>query len=92
MTGVVGKKPIHLLREEDAKKVAHIRDLAWLSLSVDEGEGEVFTPAQNLTWYCLSKEDRSDFSGEEELFSRSTTVNPPRHRTGDSQALYLRWM
>ena len=27
VTGVVGKKPIHLLREEDRKKVAEIRDL-----------------------------------------------------------------
>jgi putative aminopeptidase FrvX len=27
LTGVVGRKPIHLLREEDAKKVAEIRDM-----------------------------------------------------------------
>ena len=27
VTGVVGRKPIHLLREEDRKKVAEIRDL-----------------------------------------------------------------
>jgi putative aminopeptidase FrvX len=27
LTGVVGKKPIHLLREEDAKKVADIREM-----------------------------------------------------------------
>ncbi len=27
LTGVVGKKPIHLLREEDRKKVAEVRDL-----------------------------------------------------------------
>jgi putative aminopeptidase FrvX len=27
MTGVVGKKPIHLLREEDSKKVADIREM-----------------------------------------------------------------
>src|SRR5204863_121711 len=27
LTGVVGKKPIHLLRDEDAKKVAEIREL-----------------------------------------------------------------
>jgi endoglucanase len=27
LTGVVGKKPIHLLREEEAKKVADIRDM-----------------------------------------------------------------
>src|SRR5262249_10821563 len=27
VTGVVGKKPVHLLREEDAKKVANIREM-----------------------------------------------------------------
>ncbi len=35
--GVLGKKPIHLMKEEDRKKVTEIRDL-WLDLGVDSAE------------------------------------------------------
>jgi putative aminopeptidase FrvX len=37
LTGVVGKKPIHLLREEDRKKVAEIRDLH-IDIGVKDGK------------------------------------------------------
>jgi putative aminopeptidase FrvX len=37
LTGVVGKKPIHLLREDDRKKVAEIRDLH-IDVAARDGE------------------------------------------------------
>jgi putative aminopeptidase FrvX len=37
VTGVVGKKPIHLLRDEDRKKVAEVRDLH-IDLGVKDGK------------------------------------------------------
>jgi endoglucanase len=37
LTGVVGKKPIHLLREEDRKKVADIRDMH-IDIGARDGE------------------------------------------------------
>ena len=37
MTGVVGKKPIHLLREEDRKKVAEMRELH-IDIGARDGE------------------------------------------------------
>src|SRR6516164_3466796 len=37
VTGVVGKKPIHLLREDDAKKVADIREMH-IDIGARDGE------------------------------------------------------
>ena len=49
LAGVVGKKPIHLLRDEERKKVAEIRDLH-IDIGARDGEQARARGARSATW------------------------------------------
>jgi MFS superfamily sulfate permease-like transporter len=81
---------IHLTRiGAGVVKVAHIRDLAWFSLS--DNEAEAFNSHHSLAWFSLSKDDGDDLTCEFGPFSRTVSGDSPS-RSSESHALDLRWM